>query len=131
MLPPACQAPAAGPRERQSRPQARATIDAVSARPHLPPEMRAFFWDVDYDALDLETHADAILARVLEYGRLVDVRWALATYGPERIRAFFREVAHPLISDKTRTFWRAYFRAEEPWATPPAWRKSSAVPWLD
>jgi hypothetical protein len=103
----------------------------MSVRSHLPPEMRAFFWDVDYDALDLETHADAILARVLEYGRLVDVRWALATYGPERIRAFFREVAHPLINDKTRTFWRAYFRAEEPWVTPPAWRKSSAVPWLD
>jgi uncharacterized protein DUF6922 len=104
---------------------------AMNARPPPPPEMRAFFWDVDYDTLEFDAHADAILARVLEYGRLVDVRWALAAYGPERIRAFFRDVAHPLISDKTRIFWRAYFRAEEPWATPPTWRTNSAAPWID
>jgi hypothetical protein len=102
----------------------------MNARLPPPSGMRAFFWDVDYDALDLDAHADAILARVLEYGRLVDVRWALAAYGPERIRAFFRETAHPLISDRTRSFWRAYFHAEEPWAHLPAWRKSSAAPWI-
>ena len=30
--------------------------------------MRWLFWDVDFDALDVEKQADAILARVLELG---------------------------------------------------------------
>jgi hypothetical protein len=93
--------------------------------------MRWIFWDVDFDALDPERDADAILARVLEEGRLADVRELLSRYEEERVRRFFRDVAHPLISDRTRAFWRAYFDAEnEPWAMPPDFRKSSAAPWI-
>jgi hypothetical protein len=68
--------------------------------------MRWLFWDVDFDSLDPDTQTNAILPRVLENGRLQDVRDLLAIYDKERIHAFFREVAHPLISDRTRTFWR-------------------------
>ncbi len=98
----------------------------------LPESLRWIFWDVDFDALRLDDHADAILARVLEHGRLADVREVLSIYGPARIHRFFREVAHPLISPKTRAFWRAFFDAEnEPWAMPPAFRTSNAAPWID
>ena len=98
----------------------------------LPESIRWVFWDVDFSTLDVEQHADAILARVLEEGRLEDVRVVLSIYGPERIHRFFREVAHPLISARTRAFWRAFFHAEnEPWATLPAFRTSSAAPWID
>lgn len=37
------------------------------------------------DSLDLDRDADAIVARVLEYGRLEDVRWLL-----QRIRSISR-----------------------------------------
>ena len=70
----------------------------------LPESMRWLFWDVDFDDLDIEAHADAILARVLEGGRLEDVRVLLSFYGTDRIHRFFRDVAHPLISDRTRAF---------------------------
>ena len=94
--------------------------------------MRWLFWDVDFDALDTEAHADAVFPRVLENGRLEDVRALLAIYGGERIHRFFRDIAHPIISERTRTFWRAFFNAEdEPWATPPPFRSSSAAPWID
>jgi hypothetical protein len=98
----------------------------------LPESMRWLFWDVDFDALDVQAHADAILARVLQRGRLADVQAVLALYGEERIHRFFRDVAHPLITERTRTFWRAFFEAEdEPWAKPPAFRTTSAAPWVD
>ena len=98
----------------------------------LPESLRWIFWDVDFDALRVDEHADAILARVLEQGRLADVRVVLSIYGPDRIHSFFREVAHPLISPRTRAVWRAFFKAEnEPWATPPAFRTSNAAPWID
>lgn len=98
----------------------------------LPRSMRWIFWDVDFEALRLQKHADAILARILENGRMEDVRWALDTYGAERIHEFFRSSGHPLISARTRAFWRAYFRAgREKWNEPPAWRRLSSAPWRD
>ncbi len=100
--------------------------------PPLPESMRWLFWDLDFDGLDAERDADAILARVLESGRLEDVRALLSQYGDERIHRFFRDVAHPLISARTRTFWRAFFHAEnESWAMPPSFRTSNAAPWID
>lgn len=103
----------------------------ISEVSHLPEGLRWLFWDVDFDGLDPSTQADAVLPRVLENGRLEDVRALLALYGTDRILRFFRETAHPLISERTRGFWRAYFHAEnEPWATPPAFRTSNAAPWI-
>ena len=95
----------------------------------IPHEMRWLFWDVDVDRIDVDAHAYTILGRVLEFGRMVDVRWALATYGKERIHDFLRTSGHPELSDRTVGFW-AYFHAEdEAWQTPPAWRKSNVASW--
>jgi hypothetical protein len=96
-----------------------------------PRSLRPLFWEVAFDRLDVERHADSILARVLESGRMDDVRWLVATYGMDRIHRFFREVGHPEISPPTIALWRAILRAEdEPWAGPPDWRKNSNVPWV-
>jgi len=95
-----------------------------------PRHLRWLFWDADLAGLDVERDAPYVLARVLEHGTLRDVKWALRVYGAERIHRFFREVGHPELSDRTLSFWRAFFKAyEEPWAQPPPWRKTSAVPW--
>ena len=97
-----------------------------------PEQFRHALWDLDFDALDVRADADSILARVLEYGRLADVRLLLDIYGEPTVRRFFRRVAHPLISERTRRFWRAYFKAgKERWARPPHFRRSNAAPWLD
>jgi hypothetical protein len=78
----------------------------------LPRSLRPLFWEVAFDRLDVERHADSILARVLESGRMDDVRWLVATYGLDRM-------------------WRAILRAEdEPWAAPPDWRRNSNAPWV-
>ena len=95
-----------------------------------PEDMRWLFWEVDFDSLDVNGDTDYILARLLEHGRLVDVRWAIRTYGLDRIHRFFREVGHPELSPSTLSFWRALFEAkDEVWKQPPAWRRNSAVPW--
>ena len=67
----------------------------------LPEHLRPIFWEVDFAHLSARKHADSILARVLEAGRFEDVRWAVATYGWERIHRFFREVGHPEVSQRT------------------------------
>jgi len=98
----------------------------------VPQRMKWIFWDVDFGKIDLEAHADGIMARVLERGRLEDVRWLIDRYGMERIHDFFRRVWSPEVTDRTRGFWRAVFGAkEEQWAEPPAWRRSSSRLWVE
>ena len=98
----------------------------------IPRAQRWLFWEVDVSRLDVDRDADSILARILEHGRMVDVRWVLRRYGNERIHRFFREVGHPELTPRTLAFWRAYFKAEnETWASPPAWRQSNSAPWID
>ena len=98
----------------------------------VPDELHWLFWNVDVGALDLDRDADSIVARVLERGRLDDVRWLIETYGLDRIRTFFRSAAHPEVSRRTRLFWRAALRAqEERWPEVPAWRRSSSAPFVD
>jgi len=91
--------------------------------------MHWLFWDVDLAQLDVEAHAEYVLGRVLERGRLEDVLWALSTYGADRIHGFLRERARPELSARTLAFWRAFFREEHPWPTRPDWHPSSPAPW--
>jgi hypothetical protein len=96
----------------------------------VPDEMRWLFWDADVDAIDIERNADDILARVLERGRLAEVRWALVTYGVERIRRFFEAGGHAEISARTLSFWKAYFETEgKTWRAKASFRTSSSIPW--
>lgn len=97
----------------------------------LPESLRWLFWESSFDELDTERDTSYILARVLEFGCLEDVRWVFDTYQSERVHQFFREVGHPELSNRTLAFWRTFFQAEsEAWASPPAWRTSSSAPWI-
>jgi len=92
--------------------------------------MRWLFWDVVPEALNLEEHMRFIVLRILEKGRLRDVRWLLGVYGEERVHELLRHGVTTELSGRTLAFWRAYFGAEhEPWPTPPAFRRSSSPPW--
>lgn len=100
--------------------------------PSPPRELEWLFWNVDRRDLDLERDAKLILARVLERGRLEDVRWLVRTYGVPRIHEFFRAGDHPEIGRRTRLFWRAALRAQgESWPERPVWREDSNAPWID
>jgi hypothetical protein len=98
----------------------------------VPEALHWLFWNVDVRSLDTERDAAAILGRVLERGRMDDVRWAVRMYGLERIERFFREGGHPEISRRTRLFWRAALGVRrDAWPEPEASRASSAAPWID
>jgi len=97
----------------------------------LPTRVRWLFWEMDFGRLDTRRHADYIIGRVVEFGRLEDVRWLIKTYGLERIHQFFRVAGDTEISLRTIAFWRAYFKAwDETWAAPPSWRRRFSEFWL-
>ena len=97
----------------------------------VPDSLRWLLWDLDADRVDLEEHAAAVLGRVLENGRLCDVHLVLDLYGTQRVLEFFRDGGHPLLSERTRSFWHAFFGADEKWPTRPDFRDPSAAPWID
>ena len=100
--------------------------------PSIPKRLRWVFWDVDTTRLDPKRDANFILPRILEFGGIEEVRWAISTYGLEEIHRFLRDVGHPELSGRTLKFWRAALKAkDEPWANPSAWRRTSAAPWVD
>ena len=104
-------------------------MPVVPRRP--PAHLRWLLWDVDPHRIDVGADANYLLARILEFGGMAEVRWAIRTYGLETIHHFFRDVGHPELSERTRQFWRAALHAgDEKWAEPPAWRKSRIAPWI-
>lgn len=98
----------------------------------VPKEHVWLFWDVDPSAIDLERDRRYVLSRVLERGRLADLRWLVGVYGLEGIQDFFQKGAHPEVSRATRAFWRAFFDEKGgEWPDTSSWRTSSAAPWID
>jgi len=71
----------------------------------VPTEFHHLFWDCRPDRLDPEAHASFILERILEYGSLASVRWALEVYGAARIKEFLIGRGLRTLSRKTLAFW--------------------------
>ncbi|HEX6763928.1 MAG TPA: hypothetical protein VF103_00590 [Polyangiaceae bacterium] len=98
----------------------------------VPSEHAWLFWEVKPGAIDLERDRRDVLGRVLERGRLADVRCIVREYGLERVRDFFRAGAHPEISRKTRSFWRAFFNeVGDEWPDASRSRPINGAPWID
>ena len=78
----------------------------------LPATLHPLFWDCRPESLDSDAHAPLVLERVLEYGSLASVRWALEAYGPDRIREFLRTRGARTLSRKTLSFWKVLLDLE-------------------
>jgi hypothetical protein len=92
--------------------------------------MAWLFPETTLSKLDAERDARLVIARVVERGRLAEVRWCVGRYGLDRIHHFFRDEAHPEVSSRTIALWRVVFDArEEPWARSPRSRLASVAPW--
>ncbi len=72
---------------------------------NLPPDLHHLFGDCHPETLDPQAHAPFILERILEYGSLTTVRWALDAYTIERVKGFLRERGVRTLSRKTLSFW--------------------------
>jgi len=80
----------------------------------LPPELKGVFWDVRFEELDVSTHRDLIVGRVVEYGTDAAVRWLRATYkDPEIAEAIENE--RPRLSERSLGLWRLWLHKPEDW----------------
>ena len=73
----------------------------------LPKFLKKYFWDIDFDKLDLKTHYQDILVRILEYGDEKAIDWMKRSFTKDDVA----EVLFRLrgISPKSANFWALIF----------------------
>ncbi|MBI4004984.1 hypothetical protein HY358_02515 [Candidatus Roizmanbacteria bacterium] len=73
------------------------------AKKELPQSFQSYFWDVEFEKLEIKRSAHLIIKRVLDRGNLSDIRWLLKTYGKDEIKKVVmgtKDLARP-----TGNFW--------------------------
>lgn len=69
----------------------------------VPEFLRSYFWDVDFEKLEIQTHHFLIIKRVLDRGNLYDIRWLIKTYGKNKIKDVILKTRD--LSRPTCNFW--------------------------
>lgn len=81
-------------------------------RMQLQPVLRrVLFWDTPLENIDVDHHADWLIARVLWRGQLDDVRRVLRVYGAPRVAAV--AATHRSLPPSFRAFWGNVLADEE------------------
>lgn len=71
----------------------------------IPDEVRRLFWDVDPDKVDLTTHADYVMERVMQRGGWVAMQWLRATAPPPQLAAFIRGRGQSVLAPRELAYW--------------------------
>ena len=86
------------------------------------------FWERRLRRADLTRYPAWVIARVLEYGKLDDVRILISYLGKRRFLELLQQVHLP--SAKTRSFWDAILQQEGRSCTRKFSRKEAAASWI-
>ncbi len=72
---------------------------------------KQIFWDSTVSDLDMETHAEYIIPRVMDYGMWEDVKFILRYYGKTKIKQILFNA--PSLQKKTISFFAWYFSVSQ------------------
>ena len=73
----------------------------------LPETLKPYFWDCDFDSLDLFLHRKFIVERILIYGNSPAVHWLLAAISEKELQEIVTEGKK--LDPKTLNYWRLWF----------------------
>jgi len=73
----------------------------------VPEFLRAYFWDVEFEELQIKKNAFFVIKRVLDRGNLSDIRWLIKTYGKDEIKKVVMETRD--LARHTGNFWADIF----------------------
>jgi hypothetical protein len=72
----------------------------------LPAHLKPFFWDVDFEALDWETHQDFIVRRLLQSGSWDALRWLRAQIGDSSLCCWLEAHRGGGLLPRQLRFWQ-------------------------
>lgn len=73
----------------------------------LPEFLRPYFWDVDFDKVDLDCLQYFIIGRLLDWGNIRAVKWLLKKYSKTNI--VHTVTISKNLSKRSATFWGLIF----------------------
>lgn len=74
----------------------------------LPPEFKKYFWDLDFDKLSISKHLNSILSRLLSFGNMQAIRWAVNNIGVSRIKQYILGLGERQLDKRSLKFWKTY-----------------------
>ena len=69
----------------------------------LPKELYRYFWDIDPTKLDITKKDQYVISRVLQWGRMDDLRWLKTYYGKNKLMETLKQTRE--LSDKRVNFY--------------------------
>lgn len=79
----------------------------------LPPDVARLFWDTDPEQVDVRSHRDYVMERVMSRGGWVAMRWLRETYAVEEIGEFLLRKGGRL-APRERAYWSLIAGVEVP-----------------
>lgn len=76
----------------------------------LPDSFKSYFWDVNFDSLNLKENKSFILKRLLDRGDTQALTWVLQNYDREDIGELL--LSSRDISQKTANFWADFLKLD-------------------
>ncbi len=70
----------------------------------LPEKLRKYFWDCDFDELNMDKYSFFIAERILNLGDDYSIKWLLKNLSKERLKGVVEKSRN--LDKKTKNYWR-------------------------
>ncbi len=81
----------------------------------IPEQYKKFFWDVDFERLDLKKHRKFILERFLNYGTFDTFKWIFRTFNNDEVKDFIDTKGVYSLTRNSLYFWRKIAKEKSLW----------------
>jgi hypothetical protein len=76
---------------------------SMQQKAHVPEFLRPYFWDVQFEEIDIRKNAFFIIKRVLDRGNFPAIKWLVRTFGKDEIGKVVVQTKD--LSRPTANFW--------------------------
>jgi len=76
----------------------------------LPQFLKKYFWEVDFDKLDLEKRYEYVTLRLLEYGDVDALHWLFRNISKKKIKEVIEKRRG--LSSRSLYFWSYFFKID-------------------
>ncbi|WP_241243549.1 DUF6922 domain-containing protein [Caldicellulosiruptor changbaiensis] len=83
----------------------------MDSQTQIPEKFKKFFWDIEFEDLDIQRHKAFIITRLLNFGDQDCIKWLFSTYSKEEIKDVVKN-SRSLLKKPAR-FWQLYFNLKE------------------
>jgi len=81
----------------------------------IPREFKKYFWDVDFDKLNLKKQKNFILERLLNYGAFDTFYWIFSTFRDDEVKSLLDNNGKQSLSRNSYLFWEKIAKEKKLW----------------